>query len=30
MDHGSDTYAVIVLGSENRDADMVKLLARIE
>jgi D-alanyl-D-alanine carboxypeptidase len=30
MDHGSQTYAVIVLGSESRDADMVKLLAKIK
>ncbi len=30
MDHGSETYAVIVLGSSVRDADMVKLLAKIK
>ncbi len=30
MDHGRDTYAVIVLGSSVRDADMVKLLAKIK
>ncbi len=30
MDHGRETYAVVVLGSESRDADMVKLLAKIK
>ena len=30
MDHGKDKYAIIVLGSAARDADVVKLLAKIK
>jgi D-alanyl-D-alanine carboxypeptidase len=30
MDHGTNLYAVIILGSESRDADVVKLLAKIK
>lgn len=30
MDHGKDKYAVIVLGSSARDADVVKLLSKIK
>ena len=30
MDHGSELYAAIVLGSESRDSDVIKLLEKIK